>query len=65
MCQLCNGTHIIHEVSSYFIRTSCCPECGPESDENWYAGINRILEAIAKKGKEEGAFEHTGNQTQL
>jgi hypothetical protein len=42
MCEKCNGTHIVHEFSSFGYRTSCCPECGSVSDEEWYAGINSL-----------------------
>lgn len=46
MCELCNGTHVVHEITSLGYRTSCCPVCGPESDEEWYARINAIRQQI-------------------
>ncbi|KON86587.1 hypothetical protein AF332_06990 [Sporosarcina globispora] len=29
MCKLCNGTHVIHDVSSFSIVFNTCPNCGP------------------------------------
>lgn len=29
MCNLCNGTHVIHEVGSFSIVYHNCPNCGP------------------------------------
>ncbi len=54
MCQICNGTHVIHEVSNYSIQFNCCPECGPESDEVWYERINKLKFMVAemRKGEE-------------
>ena len=49
MCQLCKGTHVIHEVSSYSIRTSCCPECGAESDEIWRSRLEALISDIRSK----------------
>jgi hydrogenase maturation factor HypF (carbamoyltransferase family) len=44
MCELCNGTHVVHEIDSFSIRTSCCPVCGPVSDVVWLAELEAILE---------------------
>jgi hypothetical protein len=54
MCQLCNGTHVVYEVDSLSIRTSCCPQCGPESDEVWKSRIENIIADFRKKKEELG-----------
>ena len=54
MCQLCNGTHVVYEVDSFSIRTSCCPQCGPESDEVWKARIESIIADFKSKKEELG-----------
>lgn len=43
MCQVCNGTHVVHENLGYAYRTSCCPVCGPVSDEVWWRELEEIL----------------------
>lgn len=65
MCSLCNGTHVIHEVSSYAIRTSCCPKCGPESEESWKAGIQQILESIIEKREENQTNDVTSDSIEI
>lgn len=42
MCNLCNGTHVVHEIDSFSIRVGCCPVCGPEPVEAWKARLNKI-----------------------
>jgi hypothetical protein len=49
MCSLCNGTRVVHEVSTYSIRTSCCPVCGPEPDDVWIARMENLLADIKTK----------------
>ena len=49
MCQLCNGTHVIHEISSFGYKTSCCPLCGTESEEVWRQELLNILQMEAVK----------------
>lgn len=49
MCNLCNGTHVIHEVDSFSIIVSCCPTCGPEPDEIWRARLENVLTRNAEK----------------
>lgn len=59
MCNLCNGTHVVHEIQSFGYRTSCCPVCGPVPDEIWQAGIENILADI--RNKKEGVTNEIGN----
>lgn len=52
MCELCGGTHVIHEIGSFYVRTTYCPICGPEPEDIWNARINRLLawaETMEKK----------------
>jgi len=42
MCEICNGTHVIHEIDSFSIRTSCCPICGPIPDDVWRAEMKAL-----------------------
>jgi hypothetical protein len=66
MCQLCNGTHVVHEIDSFSIRTSCCPNCGPESDESWYGRLNAFKEkATEMRRKAEDRCEFTNHCKQL
>ncbi|MBT2722284.1 hypothetical protein [Bacillus sp. ISL-46] len=51
MCNLCNGTHVVHEIDSYSIRTCCCPACGPEPDESWYGRLKAFKERSAEMRK--------------
>lgn len=43
MCQICNGTNVVAENIGFAYRTSCCPVCGPESDEVWRRELEEIL----------------------
>lgn len=43
MCELCHGTYVVYESGSYFHRTSCCPVCGPESEEVINARLDKII----------------------
>jgi hypothetical protein len=43
MCKLCNGTHVIHEFTSFGYRTSCCPVCGPEPEEIQNSRLDKLF----------------------
>ncbi|MFE8697945.1 hypothetical protein ACFYKT_16510 [Cytobacillus sp. FJAT-53684] len=50
MCQLCNGTHVVHDEGDYCTIYHCCPNCGPIPDEQWLARIQAVYEwATARK----------------
>jgi hypothetical protein len=49
MCELCNGTGVVHDTGSFGYRTSCCPVCGPESDVVWRGKIESFLKEIQMK----------------
>jgi ribosomal protein L37E len=48
MCQLCNGTHVVHTTGSFYTQIATCPNCGPVPEQirmvNWQA-FRRRLEA--------------------
>jgi hypothetical protein len=44
MCDLCNGTHVVHEITNIGYRTSCCPKCGPEPAEIQNERLTKIIE---------------------
>lgn len=56
MCQLCNGTHVIHEISNSFRWVIPCPECDGEQKEsgnNRFADLDKRIaemEALQKGG---------------
>lgn len=52
MCDKCQGTHVVHEVGSFGIMVSCCPVCGPISDEEYQARLEKERERL-RKAKEE------------
>lgn len=33
MCNLCNGTHILHDIDGSMLGFFTCPNCGPISKE--------------------------------
>jgi hypothetical protein len=49
MCELCNGTHVVHEFTSFGYRTSCCDKCGPVSDEVWRAELEELLKIWSRE----------------
>jgi hypothetical protein len=49
MCEKCNGTHVVHEFMSFGYRTSCCPLCGPVSDEEWFSRLQAIKEKVSQR----------------
>lgn len=58
MCQLCNGTYVIHIRSSYGIKFETCPICGPVPADEQQAkliAIYREVEAINANKVLEGA----------
>ncbi|MFJ7974871.1 hypothetical protein ACIQZI_04055 [Peribacillus sp. NPDC096379] len=48
MCQICNGTHVVSAISVSSIIISCCPICGPESEEVQNARFADMLSEIAQ-----------------
>lgn len=56
MCEICNGTHVIHTSGVYtaFIRT--CPTCGPKPQEQLLnerkERLKKLAEAKAEFGME-------------
>jgi hypothetical protein len=46
MCQLCNGTHVVHELGSFSVGFAPCPECGPMPEEKFKARMDAILKRV-------------------
>ncbi|MGM7684671.1 hypothetical protein ACSVDA_21420 [Cytobacillus sp. Hm23] len=46
MCQLCNGTHRIHQVDNCSVEFSVCPECGPEPKSKQEERMKRLRQRI-------------------
>ena len=62
MCELCNGTNVVHELLTIGYRTGCCPVCGPEPDEKWYSRLNTFKDKVTEmKGKMEGTYGHSNH----
>jgi hypothetical protein len=53
MCQLCKGTHIVYEGNNFCFKVSCCPTCGPESDEIWRSKLESLISSVKRDEKEE------------
>jgi hydrogenase maturation factor HypF (carbamoyltransferase family) len=49
MCQLCNGTHVVHNDGSYYTLISACPECGPVPEGIQKERIKALRERINAK----------------
>lgn len=47
MCNLCNGTHVVHELDSIYTGFYTCPVCGPEPEEAFQARMAELREKIA------------------
>lgn len=47
MCNLCNGTHTIHEIDSYFIKYHPCPNCGLVDERKLEEKYKRMRAKIA------------------
>ena len=43
MCELCNGTHVVHQFEGYSYRFTCCPVCGPEPAEIQNARLDKLI----------------------
>ncbi|AIE59088.1 hypothetical protein [Bacillus methanolicus] len=46
MCNLCGGTHVVHEINSFSIGFTTCPECGPEPKEQFRARMDELQRRI-------------------
>ncbi|WP_248892257.1 hypothetical protein [Bacillus methanolicus] len=46
MCDLCYGTHIVREINSFFDYVTTCPNCGPESKEQFRARMDELQRRI-------------------
>lgn len=52
MCDLCKGTHVVHNIGTSAIGFFTCPNCGPMTDEQfkaYLAEIRQKWELEAKK----------------
>jgi 5,10-methylenetetrahydrofolate reductase len=57
MCDLCYGTHVVHEIDSFSIGFATCPECGPEPEEQFQARMDELQKRIEQA---EMDFERKG-----
>ncbi|MRX54809.1 hypothetical protein GJU41_12575 [Bacillus idriensis] len=48
MCNLCNGTHVVHVDTQSSISFHNCPNCGPESKENQKARYELLYAKLAE-----------------
>jgi hydrogenase maturation factor HypF (carbamoyltransferase family) len=58
MCELCNGTHVVHESNNFSVSFCTCPICGPEPEwifRSRMADFRRKLEAARKRSLKKGA----------
>lgn len=46
MCELCKGTHVAYEFTSFSMVAITCPVCGPISDEDHQARLANVRERI-------------------
>ncbi|WLR57771.1 hypothetical protein LC048_21075 [Mesobacillus subterraneus] len=58
MCELCNGTHVVHIESPGVALVTNCPECGPMPEEQWRAKMDAFqirLDAAELQFEKKGA----------
>ncbi|CAG9608024.1 hypothetical protein [Pseudoneobacillus rhizosphaerae] len=58
MCQLCNGTHVVHTTGSFYTKIDSCPNCGPVPEE-----VRTAKQQVFRKRLEEAKqkiFERVG-----
>jgi hypothetical protein len=58
MCELCNGTYVVHENNSLGSRFSGCPDCGPEPADVQNARLQKLKDRKVKK-KEEASIDQS------
>lgn len=46
MCSKCNGTHVIHAISSFAVCFYPCSDCGPVTEEIQNARLDKLLATI-------------------
>ncbi len=52
MCNLCNGTGIIHDYGSCYSSFHGCSNCGPMSEEQWQVRIKAIYDRVTARKAE-------------
>jgi hypothetical protein len=58
MCELCNGTYVVHEVENYSYKFAGCPVCGPEPTEIRNKRLDKIIDWAEEMKREATHIDH-------
>jgi hydrogenase maturation factor HypF (carbamoyltransferase family) len=51
MCQLCNGTHVVHTTGSFHTQIDTCPDCGPVPEKFRFAKKQALRKRLEEARK--------------